>query len=65
MSNIEEMEKEKHFLCSLIKGKEVWENWNEFNQIYNFMGDCINSLKDLHEENCKLWKEIAKLRGER
>jgi hypothetical protein len=25
----------------------------------------VNSLKDLHEENCKIWKELAKLRGER
>lgn len=24
----------------------------------------VNSLKDLHEENCKLWKELAKMKGE-
>ena len=54
------MEKAKHFLGELVKGKEVWENWNEFNQIFNFMGHCINSLKDLHEENTKLQSEVAK-----
>jgi hypothetical protein len=24
---------------------------------------CINSLKDIHEENTKLWKAIAELKG--
>ena len=33
--------------------------------VRDFMEHCINSLKDLHEENCKIWKELAKLRGER
>lgn len=29
----------------------------------NFMDLYINALKDLHEENCKIWKELAELKG--
>ena len=55
MTNIDEMEK-------ILKEYKIRDRYVF---VRDFMEHCINSLKDLHEENRKLWKEIAKLRGER
>jgi len=51
MSNIEEMEK-------ILKEYKLRERYVF---VRDFMEHCINSLKDLHEENCKIWKAIAEL----
>ena len=56
MSNIEEMEKYKSLYCRDYPKADIW--------VASFMENCINSLKDLHEENCKIWKELAKMKGE-
>ena len=55
MINIEEMEKYKSLYCRDYPKADIW--------IASFMEHCIQSFKDLHEENCKLWKEIAELKG--
>ena len=58
--SIEEMEKSKYFLGELIKSKEAWawEYWNEFNQIFNAIGSCIDELKDLRESVARIEKTI-------
>jgi len=55
--SIQKMEKYKSLYCRDYPKADIW--------IASFMGHCIDSLKDLHEENCKLWKELAKMKGER
>ena len=55
--SIQKMEKYKSLYCRDYPKADIW--------IASFMDTCIDSLKDLHEENCKIWKELAKLRGER
>jgi len=52
-SNIEEMEKYKSLYCRDYPKADIW--------IASFMDTCLDSLKDLHEENTKLWKAIAEL----
>jgi len=54
MNNIKEME----------KILEEYKIRDRYVFVRDFMEHCINSLKDLHEENCKLWKELAKMKGE-
>ena len=55
-NNIEEMER----IYRELRGKEI-----KSYHLPMMFGLIIDSLKDLHEENCKIWKELAKLRGER
>ena len=55
MNNIEEMEKMYHLFEPDILNDDITKKFMELS---------INSLKDLHEENCKLWKELAKMKGE-
>jgi hypothetical protein len=55
-SNIEEMEKYKSLYCRDYPKADIW--------VASFMGHCIDSLKDLHEENTRLWKAIAELQIE-
>jgi hypothetical protein len=52
-SNIEEMEKYKSLYCRDYPKADIW--------IASFMDTCLDSLKDIHEENTKLWKAIAEL----
>jgi hypothetical protein len=53
-NNIDEME----------KILEEYKIRDRYVFVRDFMEHCINSIKDLHEENCKLWKELAKMKGE-
>jgi len=58
MTNIEEMEKifdrfNRNMFCDAVADNIA---------IRDFMRMSLDSLKDLHEENCKLWKEIAELK---
>jgi len=52
-SNIEEMEKYKSLYCRDYPKADIW--------IASFMDTCLDSLKDIHEENTQLWKAIAEL----
>ena len=54
MTNIEEMENDRD---KYLKST----NPNIYIYVDDFTEHCINSLTDLHEENCKLWKEIKNL----
>ena len=51
MSKIEEMEYE------VFRMNRDWQD----RALMNFASLCLNELKDLHEENCKIWKAIAEL----
>lgn len=60
MNNIKEMEKlfdrfNRNMFCDAVADNIA---------IRDFMRMSLDSLKDLHEENCKLWKELAKMKGE-
>jgi len=48
--SIEEMEKYKSLYCRDYPKADIW--------IASFMDTCLDTIKDLHEENCKLWKAI-------
>jgi flagellar motor component MotA len=57
MTNIEEMEKifdrfNRNMFCDAVADNIA---------IRDFMRMSLDSLKDLHEENCKIWKAIAEL----
>ena len=59
MSNIEEMEKifdrfNRNMFCDAVADNIA---------IRDFMRMSLDSLKDLHEENTRLWKELAELKG--
>jgi predicted nuclease with TOPRIM domain len=63
MSNIEEMEKVIPQISIIINEARKSKEQNLVNmgtEISCFMEHCINSLKDLHEENTKLQSEVAK-----
>jgi hypothetical protein len=51
MSNIEEMEKDIKKFGVSINNHEGW-------LLSGILENILNSLKDLHEENTKLWKAI-------
>ena len=53
--SIEEMEKYKSLYCRDYPKADIW--------IASFMDTCLDTIKDLHEENCKIWKELAELKG--
>lgn len=57
--SIEEMEKYKSLYCRDYTDYPKADIW-----VASFMEHCIDSIKDLHEENCKLWKAIAELQIE-
>jgi len=61
MTNIEEMEK----IFDRFNRNMFYDAIADNIAIRDFMRISLDSLKDLHEENCKIWKEIAELRGEK
>ena len=67
MSNVEKMEKQIDVLnqeIEMLIENASSENSYDFvtlTSIRDFMRMSLESLKDLHEENCKIWKAIAEL----
>jgi hypothetical protein len=51
--SIEEMEKYKSLYCRDYPKADIW--------VASFMEHCINSLKDLHDGQAKIWKALAEM----